>query len=485
MKLKPAATAALATVVTAVALAAGEVMLWQPAPKQAMLLAASDFEVLYGGAAGAGKSDCLLIDALGLSQNAVYNRNYQAIIFRRTFPDLRDLINRAQELYPHLGGGGKYDKTSHIWTFPSGARVEFGHMQYDSDRFKYRGRAFQYLGWDELTLFPTDVPYRYLLSRVRTVDPSITCYVRATTNPDGPGFRWVKEYWKIQTEGTSTRFKVAITDPETGEESESTRRFISARLSDNPHLADSGYRKTLLLLSPEEQRALLMGRWETPNIKGAYYAEQMEAARLDGRVLKIPKNTSEPVNTFWDLGWNDTTVLWFHQRIGMEHRFIDYIEANGKDLGYFAKEMQAKGYVYGTHYLPHDAVNKSLASGGKSVQDLLEELMPSHKFEVVERTDSLVSSINQTRTSLAMCWFDEDKCADGIAGLEAYRKIYDEKLGDYRAEPLHDWASNPADAFRQFAQGYPFLVNTLAQLPSWRDRLRVASNSQRRTAQAA
>jgi hypothetical protein len=461
-----------------------EVMLWEPAPKQSMLLAAIDFEVLYGGAAGAGKSDCLLIDALGLQQGAVYNRNYQAILFRRTFPDLRDLIDRSQELYPYMGGGGKYDKQSHIWTFPSGARVEFGHMQYDSDRFKYRGRAFQYIGWDELTLFPTDVPYRYLLSRVRSKDPTITCYVRATTNPDGPGFRWVKEYWRIQTEGTSTRFKVEVTDPETAEVSTSGRRFISARLSDNPFLADSGYRQTLLLLSSEEQRALLMGRWETPNIKGAYYAEQMEAARLAGRVLRIPKLDGQAVNTFWDLGWNDTTVLWFHQHVGMEHRFIDYIEASGKDLGFFAQEIQARSYTYDTHYLPHDAENKTLSSGGKSVRDLLQELMPAHKFEVVPRTDSLVSAINQTRAVIPSCWFDEDKCADGIAGLEAYRKEWDDRLGDYKAEPLHDWASNPADAYRQFAQGYPYILRGQKPTSSWRDRLKNHTKS-RGSAQAA
>ncbi len=466
--------------------AMNEPTLWEPAPKQAMLLSAVDFEVLYGGSAGAGKSDGLLIDALGLQQNAIDNRNYQAILFRRTFPDLRDLIDRSQELYPYMGGGGKYDKQSHIWTWPSGARIEFGHMQYDSDRFKYRGRAFQYVGWDELTLFPTDVPYRYLLSRVRTKDPKLTCYVRATTNPDGPGFRWVKEYWRIQTEGTSTRFRVQVEDPETGETSESGRRFISARLSDNPHLANSGYRQTLLLLSADEQRALLMGRWETPNIKGAYYAEQMERARLDGRVLKIPRLDGEPVNTFWDLGWNDTTVLWFHQHVGMEHRFIDYIEANGKDLSYFAQQIQNRPYTYGTHYLPHDAENKTLASGGKSVRQLLQGLLPAHKFHVVPRTDSLVSAINQTRAVMSACWFDEDKCADGIAGLEAYRKEWDDKLGDFKPEPLHDWASNPADAFRQFAQGYEKIYAGQGRpKPTWRDRFKSASNQSRGSAQAA
>lgn len=446
-------------------------VLWEPNPKQAILLAAPDFEVLYGGTAGAGKSDGLLIDAAGLQQNALGNRNYQALLVRRTFPDLRDLIDRSQDLYPHLGDGGKYDKTAHIWTWPSGARIEFGHMQYDSDRFKYRGRAFQYVGWDELTLFPTDVPYRYLLSRVRSTDPTIKCYVRSTTNPDGPGFRWVKERWRIPTEGTSTRFEVELKDPETGEVTRSARRFIAARLSDNKYLANSGYRQTLLLLTEDEQRALLLGRWETPNIKGAYYAPQMEKARTDGRVLKIPSAPGVPVNTFWDLGWNDTTAIWFHQRVGMEHRFIDYVEASGRDLAFFAKELQDRPYTYGAHYLPHDAENKTLASAGKSVRQLLQELMPSQRFDVVPRTDSLVSSINQTRAALPMCYFDEDKCADGIAALEAYRREWDEKLGDYKAEPLHDWASNAADAFRQFAQGYPELYKSTPKPGSWRDKL--------------
>lgn len=464
--------------------AADEVVLWQPSAKQSMLLAATDFEVLYGGAAGAGKSDGLLLDALGLQQNAIANRNYQAILFRRTFPDLRDLIDRSQEIYPFIGGGGQYDKGSHIWTWPSGARVEFGHMQYDSDRLKYRGRAFQYVGWDELTLFPTDVPYRYLLSRVRTKDPSITCYVRATTNPDGPGFRWVKEYWRIQTEGASTRFKVAVTDPETGEVHHHTRRFISARLSDNPYLANSGYRQTLLLLSDEEQKALLLGRWESPNIKGAYYAEQMEQARTDGRVLKIPSLPGVPVNTFWDLGYNDTTAVWFHQRVGMEHRFIDYIEANGKDLTHFANELQLRKYTYDKHYLPHDAENKTLAAGGKSIRELLQKMLPNQKFEVVPRTDNLVSAINQTRAVISACYFDEDKCADGIAALEAYRREWDEKLDAFKPEPLHDWASNGADAFRQFAQGYREIYRGAPKPKSWRDRLGM-KNRNRGSAQAA
>lgn len=457
-------------------------LLWAPHAKQAELLAAPDFEVLYGGAAGAGKTDALLMDATGHHQNALDHADYQAILFRKTFPDLKDMIARSQELYPALGG--KYDKQAHVWTFPSGARIELGYLQYDADRFKYRGRAFQYIGWDELTLWASAEPYRYLLSRCRTTNPAIKCYVRGTTNPDGPGFRWVKEWWRIETEGTSTRFKVELQDPETGEISFTARRFISARLSDNPHLATTGYRQTLLLLSAEEQRALLMGRWESPSIKGAYYGAQIEAARSEGRICKIPSLPAVPVNTFWDLGWNDTTAIWLHQRVGLEHRFIDYIEANGKDLEYFVQELQSRSHIFGTHYLPHDAESATLASGGKSVVDLLRKMLPDQRFEVVDRVSNVVSGINQTRSVIPACYFDEERCRDGVSALESYRKEYDDRLQAYKPTPLHDWASNGSDAFRQFAQGYEEIYRGAPRPKSWRDRL-TASYQSKGSAQAA
>ena len=430
-----------------------EEVVWRPSEKQALLLESPDDEVLYGGAAGAGKTDAILIDALGLQQAAIHNRKYQAILFRRTFPDLKDLIDRASDLYPEIVPGAKYDKSSHVWVFPSGARVELGHMQYDSDRFKYRGRAFQYIGWEELTLFPTDIPYRYLRSRLRTVDPTIRCYVRGTTNPDGPGLKWVKEYWRIPTEGTATRFKVEIRDDETGETFYRTRAFIPARLADNPYLRDSGYRETLLSLSAEEQAALLRGRWESPTIRGAYFTKQIEDARADGRICKIPVLPNMPTNTFWDLG-RDGTAIWCHQRIGPENRFTDYLHGSKKELEYYIQQMQLRGYIWGTHYLPHDAENVTLASKSKSMRDLLQEMAPNWRFEVVPSVENIITGITQTRSVFPSCWFDEDRCADGIAGLESYRQEWDDRLGDYKPTPLHDWASHPADAFRQFAQGY-------------------------------
>lgn len=193
-----------------------------------------------------------------------------------------------------------------------------------------------------------------------------------------------------------------------------------------------------------------MCAWDAP-VQGAYYAAEIRQARADERVRQIPVLPNVPVNTFWDLGYNDETAIWFHQRASSEDRFIDYLEARNKPLSFYAQQLQAKGYLYGTHYLPHDADNKSLQTG-KSVRNLIEEMLPGARIEVVPRVENLVSGINQTRAAISSAWFDAERCANGLSCLENYRREYDERLRAYKATPLHDWASNGADAFRQFAQ---------------------------------
>lgn len=439
----------------------GKNVVWAPHPKQAEFLAASEFEVLYGGAAGAGKTDGILIDALGLQQKAIENRNYQAIIFRQTFPDLKDLIDRSLQLIPSINKEAKYDKTMHVWTFPSGARLEFGHGQYEIDRFKYRGRAFQYLGFEELTLWPTPVFYEYLITRVRSADPALKCYVRANTNPDGPGAKWVKDRWKIPIEGTSTCFDVTLTDPETGKESVRTRRFISARLDDNPHLRDSGYRENLLLLGqndPDSLKALLQGRWEPLPVRGAYYTPEIEAARKEGRICKVAYVRGHPVNTFWDIGQNDTTAIVCHQHVARQHLFLKGYESSGQPFEHFVQWLQSTGYVFGTHFLPHDAnqVRQGLKDNRSSLE-MLQELLPGHKFVVVPRVQDIRVGIELTRRKLHEAVFEEVECGELVAALENYRKEWDEKMQTFKEKPLHDWASNYADAFRQWAQGYDML----------------------------
>jgi hypothetical protein len=436
--------------------AVAEEIIWGPTERQSAFLACDDFEVLYGGAAGGGKSDALLIDALCLQHGGQDNPRHRAVLFRRSFPELRDLIDRALELYPQIVAGAKFNQTEKVWTFPSGAKVEFGYLQNDNDRLKYRGRAWNYIGFDELTLWPTSVCYLYLFSRCRSTDKTLPRYIRATTNPDGPGQKWVMQRWGIQADGRETNIPVDIVDDETGTITTMRRRFIPARLSDNPHLSGTGYREALLQMDPEEREALLKGLWKGSKVKGAYYLNEMQKLRADGRIRRVPYQPGVPVNTFWDLGRNDNTSIWFHQHVAGEDRFIHAYESSGEALDHYAAYLLNRGYVYGTHYLPHDAAYERLTEQteqSNTFQQMLEKLLPGHRFEIIPRIIEVTVGIQQTRMKMAgNLYIDEVECADGIAALDNYRKKYNEKLDTYMEVPLHDRYSNYADAFRQWGQ---------------------------------
>jgi hypothetical protein len=430
--------------------AVAEEIIWGPTERQSAFLACDDFEVLYGGAAGGGKSDALLIDALCLQHGGQDNPRHRAVLFRRSFPELRDLIDRALELYPQIVAGAKFNQTEKVWTFPSGAKVEFGYLQNDNDRLKYRGRAWNYIGFDELTLWPTSVCYLYLFSRCRSTDKTLPRYIRATTNPDGPGQKWVMQRWGIQADGRETNIPVDIVDDETGTITTMRRRFIPARLS------ETGYREALLQMDPEEREALLKGLWKGSKVKGAYYLNEMQKLRADGRIRRVPYQPGVPVNTFWDLGRNDNTSIWFHQHVAGEDRFIHAYESSGEALDHYAAYLLNRGYVYGTHYLPHDAAYERLTEQteqSNTFQQMLEKLLPGHRFEIIPRIIEVTVGIQQTRMKMAgNLYIDEVECADGIAALDNYRKKYNEKLDTYMEVPLHDRYSNYADAFRQWGQ---------------------------------
>lgn len=432
-----------------------EEIVWQPTERQSAFLACDDFEVLYGGAAGGGKSDALLIDALCLQHGGPANQNHRAALFRRSFPELRDLIDRSLDLYPLIVEGcstKNYNQTEKVWTFPSGAKVEFGYLNNDNDRLKYRGRAWNYIGFDELTLWPTSVCYLYLFSRCRSTDRTLPRYIRATTNPDGPGQKWVMERWGISADGKETNIPVDVVDEEAGIVTTIRRRFIPARLSDNPHLGGTGYREALLQLDPEEREALLKGLWKGSKVKGAYYLNEMAKLRQQGRIRRVPYQPGSPVFTFWDLGFNDTTAIWFMQQVAGETRFIHAYENSGESLEHYANYLISKGWTLGKMFLPHDARNKSLQTG-KSAEQILQEMMPSVPIEVVPRIEQVITGINMTRMKMGgNVYIDEHECADGIAALDNYKKKYNEKVDAYTNEPLHDRYSNFADAFRQWGQ---------------------------------
>ena len=225
---------------------------------QTEFLAAPETDVLYGGAAGGGKSYAMLIDPLRYAHKAAH----RALILRRSMPELRELIDKSRELYPRAFPGCKYREVEKLWNFPSGAKIEFGFLERDADVYRYQGQAYSWIGFDEITHLPTEFGWNYLASRLRTTDPEITPYMRCTANPGGVGAHWVKKRY-IDPNPPHESFK--------GEDGLS-RKFIPARLDDNPYLAKDGrYEQMLKALPDVQRRQLLEGNWDIA--EGAAFTE--------------------------------------------------------------------------------------------------------------------------------------------------------------------------------------------------------------------
>ena len=224
-------------------------MVWSPHEgAQTEFLSRSEFEVLYGGQAGPGKTDCLVA---GLTRDIEAPR-YRGLLVRRTFPQLQEIIDRCWRVYPQMGG--EYRATEKRWVFKSGAVIDLGHMQHEDDKYNYMGKEYHRIGVDELTQF-TETQYTYLFSRLRTTDPEIVPQILSTTNPGGIGHKWVKERFVTITDALRTYI-----DPKTG----LSRVFVPGKIEDNPtlFLNDPAYLARLEALPEIERMRLRHGIWD-------------------------------------------------------------------------------------------------------------------------------------------------------------------------------------------------------------------------------
>jgi hypothetical protein len=268
---------------------------------QTEFLAASEREVFYGGARGGGKSYAMLIDPLRYCDKT----HHRALLLRRSMPELRDLINHSQRLYSKAFPGAKWREQEKEWRFPSGAKIEFGYAENTTDALRYQGQSYTWIGVDELPQYPTPDIYNFLRSSLRSVDPEIPVFMRATGNPGNVGSTWVKEMF-VDPAVPNTRFDIDIQTPAGNKKI--TRRFIPAKLQDNPYLMQTEDYYIMLASLPEVQRKqFLDGDW------GAYENASFPEFSKDVHIVEpfeLPRNWHKFRSCDWGYS-SPACVLWF------------------------------------------------------------------------------------------------------------------------------------------------------------------------------
>lgn len=280
---------------------------------QTEFLAAPEREVLYGGAAGGGKSYAMLADPM----RYISHPQFSGLLLRHTTEELRELIWKSQELYPKIYPGIKWSERKMQWETPTGGKLWMSYLDRDQDVLRYQGLSFTWIGFDELTQWATPFAWNYMRSRLRSTARDLPVYMRASTNPGNIGHAWVK---KMFIDPATPGKSFWATDPETGEtmvypkghskegQPLFKRRFIPAKLSDNPYLAETGDYETMLLSLPEHQRKqLLEGNWDIA--EGAAFPEFNRSIHVV-EPFQIPHDW--PRFRACDYGYGSySAVLWF------------------------------------------------------------------------------------------------------------------------------------------------------------------------------
>jgi len=201
-----------------------------------------------------------------------------------------------------------------------------------------------------------------------------------------------------------------------------------------------------------------MCSFESPVI-GSYYGSAMRKAEKENRITSVPYDGGLLVDTYWDLGVDDSMTIWMAQRVGLEIRLIDYYENSGEGIGHYISYLRSKGYNFGEHYAPFDISVKELGTGKTRLETAKEMGINFNIVPKLGRDDG----IDSARALLSRCWFDSDKCSRGIQALKNYKKDWDEKNKVFRSTPRHDWSSHGSDAFRYLAVSYQPIHKPLEQ----------------------
>lgn len=405
----------------------------------------------------------------------LFNSNKAAGIIAHTQDDAQALFRRVKLAYDCLPNEFKEsikaeNDSASMLTFSNGSSLRVG--------MSLRSSTFQYLHISEFgkicAKFP-DKAQEIVTGSLNTVAPGQYIFIESTAEgKSGPFYEICKQAQKDKEIGkqlTKLDFRFHFFPWF----KEPSYRIGNIYPISEEHQLYFDYLYNLGISIDEEQKAWYIGKygtqkedmkreypstpeeaWQVSN-EGIYYSKQMCQARIEKRIGFVPYDEELLVNTSWDLGYNDSTAIWFVQvlRNGKEIRIIDYMEGSGESLSYWIGEVRRKEYAYGKHIGPHDILVHEYSSGmtrQAAARKMGMNFLAAQKVEIIPGIDAV-------RNLLGKCWFDEKRCEKGIKALENYKKEWDEKHACWRSHPLHNWSSHGADSFRTLATGMNYLMN--------------------------
>ena len=393
-------------------------------------------KVLWGGR-GAGRSwgcaRALLLVGMQKPVRVLCVREFQNSIEESVHKVLSDQI-RA------LGWEGFYDIQKAKIIGINGTTFSFEGIKNNTNRIKsYEGIDYC---WVEEGVKVSKASWGVLIPTIRKESSEIWVTFNPELDTDYTYQRWVKD--PSLELAPPTRFGSPLDCPIYESESSFVCKMTYKENRWFPQVL-----RDEMLRDKERDYDYYLNVWEGHTLQmleGVVYAKELRKAQEEQRICSVPWAKEVPVDTFWDLGRADNTAIWFSQRVGMQTRVLEYYEASGEDITHFLDVLQSRKYLYNLHWLPHDAKAQRLGSK-KSIQEVVQGNYPG-RVRIVPKL-SVVDGINAARLVFGQCYFDEAKCEDGLHALRHYR--YQVKDGQLSKGPLHDWASDGADAFRYMA----------------------------------
>jgi hypothetical protein len=417
-----------------------------PTKRQEYFHRCNDDYIALTGSRGSGKSLCVLIEALGLMNKVMENGYWQVLIIRRTVPQLTELITRAKDLYPKIITSGKFDLSKNTFTYGKNNTnfIRFSSCERDLDVEKFRGQEYSLIIIDEGSHFDSNFVWNWLKSCNRNSHGYKNRMI-ITANPNN----WMKKEFEVSESGEDTFKILEYYDEFSKKTVKKTRRLIQLNLESNPHISED-YRASLY--QDERNRdSNLFGLWKNPEVLGQVYKDEIQKLIEDNRFCAVPFEKASDVHLFWDLGWNDYTVILFIQFIGKEIHIFKKIENRNKSLDEYVLEIKKicseinLDLSFLNIHLPHDGSSRNLQTGLSIQEQLLKHFK---NVDVLPRL-SIQEGIMNTKSIFHNVYIDKN--LDLLEKLKLYKRKWSDNLQDFTELEHNDIA----DAFRYISYYNP------------------------------